>query len=625
MGISTRTFQYGDTMLMLFNLQIEPQGLKSAAYRHLGLKMREFDEVVRPHFNRVAIDWLERAVELEYPKAEPIAVADYSKRKNRIYKPQPAGRRVKNIVASYRKDQAKIAAGHILEKPVKLEKRWADIGETNLKEIGGSEKLDFTDKYHAQVESKMGSDFPDFSIFCVPHEEAVAYSGTDASATALVEKAIAPLIKAKDLTRVYEMDRRCLPFVDRMQEKGMRVDVPKLYEFESELEVLRARSLKKVQGIVGDKWFNPGSPDQVARWLYTLHGLPIMTYTDTGRGSTSDGALQMLRGYHAQDPDVAEFLTGIQDYREADKYLGTFVRPIFSYLKRDEVGDWRLHPNFRVTRVLSGRLSSTEPNVLALPAKTMLGRKIRACFIPRIGYIFIDCDLSQIELRTMADHSRDRMMREAFQLEKDLHTMTATVIFQLEKIEKDSPERYYAKIVNFAVMYGISARSLLEQFYKSNVFQFKEKDCERFIREWFELYSGVTRYLEKLWGQAAKDGYVRDMWGRICYVPNLRVIDKHLKEAAQRLTGNFPIQSGAHGLVKRAEIRVYDYIEENGMRDEVWPVLQMHDELLIEARKEWQEEIKSVVGAAMTADQSRFCVPIKAEAKVGESWLAAKG
>lgn len=617
MNISTTGIDFGDTMVRLFNLQLEPQGLKPAAYRHLGLKMQSFDEVVRPHFNKLAIRWLRIAASFEYPKPAPIPVADFKQKKNRLYRPQSAGRRIQNVLRSWHNDQRSIEQGIFPEKPIKLEKRWEKIGETDW--------ADLTELYHAQAERSVGTPFPDFSIFCVPEQEATDYSGLDAGATNQLAPRLDKVIAAKGLKRVYETDRRALRFVDRMQEVGMRVEVEELKKFEADLETLREQAARKIRHIVGNRWFNPGSSDQVARWLYSLKGLPVMTYTDTGRGSTSDASLQMLRGYHAEDPDVAEFLKAEQDYRECDKYIGTYTERIFAGLKRDRDGNWRLHDDFRVTRVVSGRLSSSI--VLMLPVKTALGRRFRSCFVAGEGYTLVDCDLSQLELRVGAHFSGDRTMRQAFDEGKDLHALTASLIFKvaLETILKDSIQRYMAKIVNFAVFYGISPKALLEQLYISNIFSFMLQDCEKFILEWFKIFSSVKSWQKRIWTQAEKDGFVRTILGRICYVPNIRLLDEKMRDAARRLATNFPVQGTGSDVTKRAEIRVNGWIEDNGLREDVRPWLQMHDELLLEVKTELAEEVKKVVSMAMTADAGMFSVPLKADARVGRSWGEAKG
>jgi DNA polymerase I-like protein with 3'-5' exonuclease and polymerase domains len=607
MGIDTSLIDPGDTMVRLFNLQLEPQGLKAAGYRHAGLKMEEFEEIVRPHFDAAAIKWMRKAAAVEYPKPEPVPVEDYGKKKMRLYRPQGVGRRIKNAITAVEKENGK---------PVKLEKRWA--------EIGASQWIDQTPAFQAQAEAAVGSPFPEFSLHLVPRKKAVKYSGTDAAATRLIDKPLAEAVAARGLSAVYEMDRLALPFIDRMQEVGMRVDREKLLDFDAELEGLRERAQGIVQSIVGDRWFNPGSGDQVAKWLYSYRGLPVLSYTDTGRGSTADAALQMLRGYHAQDPDVAAFLTGVQDYREADKLLGSFVRPMLKDIVRDDVGDWRIHWGFKATRVVSGRLAG---RLLTIPVRTELGRKLRFCFIAREGYVIVDADLSQLELRVGAHYSGDRRMRRAFENGEDLHALTASILFRLvlEAVDKEGPERYVAKTINFATFYGISARALLEQLYAAGIFDYTLEDCERFIRDWFGAFGSVRRWQKALTDQAIKDGFVRTMWGRMCYVPNLRVMDDRLRESAERLSRNFPVQGSGSDATKRGEIRLHDWIEENGLREAVRPMLQMHDEIVLETRKDLADEVRGVLEMIMTADQRRFNVPIKAKAKIGGSWGAAKG
>lgn len=596
MGVRTDRIDPDDTMVMAFVLQLEPQSLKALAYRHLGLKMHEFDEVVRPHFNKEARRWLLEASCHDYPKPKAQAVEDYSKKKNRIYQPWGAGRRIEGILKSFRKKP----------EDTRLEKRWADLPE----------------EFRVQAEVRVGRPFPAFSIHCVPREEAIRYSGTDAVATAAIKPILSSMLKERGLERIYEMDRGALKFIDRMQATGMRVNVEKLREIEAELEGLRDTSRKRVQRVVGDRWFNPGSHDQVAAWLYDVRGLPIKTFTDKGRGSSSDDALQMLKGYFGKDdPDVFEFVQGVQDYREADKLDGSFVKRIFDRLQRSEDG-WRVHDDFKATRVVSGRLSSW---LLTIPTRSKLGKKIRDAFEAAPGFKILSVDMSQIELRVGAHYSRDARMRQAFENGEDLHALTASIIFNVPLAKVSKTQRYIAKTINFAVFYGISAQALLDQLYKADIFSYSKDDCQRFINEWFKIYGSVRAFQRRLWDQAEKDGFVRNLFGRICYVPNLRLTDSGLRESAQRLAGNFPVQSSASDLVKRSEIRLYDWLDEEELWDRVHPWLQMHDELVLEVVDDLVEEMKRDVMTMMTADQKLIRVPIVAEGGIGPSWGEAKG
>jgi DNA polymerase-1 len=184
---------------------------------------------------------------------------------------------------------------------------------------------------------------------------------------------------------------------------------------------------------------------------------------------------------------------------------------------------------------------------MAFPTRTALGAMIRRCFVAAEGYTIVSVDASQIELRTMAHHCRDRRMRGAFENNEDLHALTASIIFRIPLDKVTKVQRYVAKTLNFAIMYGISAKALLEQMFKADIFDYTLDDCKRFISEWFKIYGSVRIFLESVWKSAEKNGYVRDMWGRIAYVPNLRVGDDQMREAARRLAGNMPIQGGARG------------------------------------------------------------------------------
>ena len=598
LGVDTAGLDYHDTMLMAFALQLEPQGLKALALRHLGLRMKEFPEVVRPHFDRAALAFLKEAALHTYPEPKERAIEDLAQRRWRVGRPHGAGRRILSILLSWAKQEDP-------EKPFKLEEAWEALPE----------------EYRALAEDRVGRPFPRFSIHCVPRAEAVAYSGTDAVATNLVKPKLGALLDQRGLRRIYEMDRRALPFVDRLQETGMRVDLERLRVLEADLEAAKDKHIRTLRRIVGDRWFNPGSDDQVAKWLYQVRGIPVLKWTDGGQGSTSEDSLKLIRGYQGQDPEVAAFVTGVDEYREASKYLSTYVRVLFEKVRRDKAGDWRLYPELKATRVVSGRLSGW---ILTFPTRTDLGRRIRSCFTAARGWVVLSVDLSQIELRVMADHSCDPRMVRAFGRGEDLHVLTTSLIFKvpIAKVKKGSPQRYAAKTINFAVMYGISPRALLEQLYKEDIFDFTLEDCATFIREWFGAYPAVMEYLRACWKRAEKDGYIEDHWGRRRYLPNIRLDRGDLKGKAQRDAGNLPIQGGAHGCVKAVEPELLAYVDASAGALEPW--MQYHDEFVLHVKQSEAPRVAEDVKAMMVGGASWLSVPVKADAGWGPSWGEAQ-
>jgi DNA polymerase-1 len=277
-------------------------------------------------------------------------------------------------------------------------------------------------------------------------------------------------------------------------------------------------------------------------------------------------------------------------------------------------------------RLSSGKIGREKNlNVLAMPTRTEEGKKIRGLFVAPDGWNFLSADLSQIELRVMAGASKDARMMSAFVNGEDLHILTTSLIFGMKKesITKQSPQRFVGKLLNFAIMYGISGRALLEQLAANGIYNYNLKDCEKFIAEWFKVYPGVRAYLEYCWAKAEETGEVRDWLGRVRYVPNIRVPKGPTKEAAKREVGNHPIQSGAHEQVKLAEIELVPWMRAN--RKIARPVLQIHDELLVLAKVGQEKKVAArIVAAMVNGAEKRFGVPVKADASWGKTWAEAK-
>jgi uracil-DNA glycosylase family 4 len=584
MGYDTDEWEYDDTMVMAFVLQLEPQALKTLAYRHLGVEMQEYEDVVRPYFDTAVREWIEKVLEreAELPPAEEVLVKE--KGVWRIKKPHKMATRLRSLLKS--------------KTP---EKNYPDLPE-KMRGLGES----------------IAGPFPNFSeaLFLVPDKEAVQYAGTDAWATRKLSVILKKKIHERGLDGVYEMDRAALPYVDMMQQAGMPVDVEKAKELDEELRGDITKLEKELNSIVGRKDFNHRSTDDLGEVLFRQFNLPRVRLTRTGQDSVDKKVIKILRAKVVEEEQKV-FLDKLVECKEMEKLNGTFVAAVLNFAKETDIG-WRLFFDLKTTRVVSGRLSSADPNILAFPVRTPLGKRVRKLFVARRGWIILSVDQSQIELRVMAHESQDKRMLEAFRNEEDLHDITTMLIFKLKEFEFTEAQRYTGKTLNFAIMYGITARALLESLHAFGIYDYTLRNCDGIIKEWFKAYPGVRQYLEGLWEEARKTGEVRDMWGRVRYVPNIRLPRGPLYEATKREVGNLPIQAGAHGLVKRAEGRLVGYMREN--REEVLPILQIHDELLMEVRRANRGRVERKVRRELEADKGMFSVPIKTDAEWGPSW-----
>ncbi len=598
MGADTSTLDYDDTMVMAFNLGgLEPQGLKELAFRLLHVRMDDYEGIVRKYYNAKVADWVNDLLDRGLPE-KGIEVLVKEKGKYRIKGVRAPRSRFAAIMLDA------IQGGE-------PEKKWKDLPK----------------EYREIAVDRMGEKFPRFSsgLELVPIKKAVQYAGADAWATKRLFPILKKRLEEKGTWNVYQIDRDSLPYLDMMQENGLPVDVEAAKELSQELEEKLGDIEREMCGIVGRR-FNPGSRDQVAEILFREFDLYAPRMTPEDQESTDKKSIQILRGRETRE-EVISFLDHLIEYRETQKNKGTYVDTIVETAVETDDG-WRVFSNLKNTRVASGRLSSGRMpkgdktlNVLAMPTRTLEGKRIRKLFVAREGWNILSVDNSQVELRFVAELSRDKRMMQAFRGKEDLHALTTSLIFKiaLEKIKKESPQRFIGKTLNFAILFGISAKALLENLYANGIYTYTLRDCEKFIAAWFAAYPGILVFLEKLWKESEESGEVRDWCGRMRYVPNIRLPKGPLKEAAKRETANHPIQSGAHELVKFAEIELIPFMREN--RGDVRPILQIHDELLLEVRRERVEEIGEVVRKAMVGKGSKtFKVPFEAGVAWADSW-----
>ena len=300
----------------------------------------------------------------------------------------------------------------------------------------------------------------------------------------------------------------------------------------------------------------------------------------------------------------------ILDWREADKIRGTYVEPMPAFIQ----ADGRLHPRFRITRTGTGRLSASDPNVLAFPKHSELGKLVRMGFRAALGHLLGEWDLNQIEMRVMAHDSQDPVMIEEFKSGIDKHVSTAARLLGKRAEDVTADERFGAKAVNFGILMGMTEVGLTAQFAKhGRVYPVG------MLAEYFKLYRGVQAYISGKHAEARRFGYVRDMWGRIRYIGGVHSPDRRVKEEALRQAQATPIQSGAQGIIKRIMRRVWPEIVELRRTSWVEPLLQIHDALIFEYDEAVHRVLDETVMRAMTGTVE-LRVPVTANSTTAERW-----
>ena len=388
-----------------------------------------------------------------------------------------------------------------------------------------------------------------------------------------------------------------------MQYIGMYADRREIFKFgenlKENLEELRIDIYK-----LADEEFNINSTQQLGKVLFEKLRLPVVKKTKTGY-STDNDVLEKLKDKH---PIIEKIL----DYRQIMKLNSTYVDGLIPHIN-ETTG--RIHTHFHQTVAATGRLSSSDPNLQNIPTRTDLGKKVRKVFKPADGKIFVDSDYSQIELRILAHISEDKTMVEAFNEDMDIHTITASKIFGVDVENVSKQLRSKAKAVNFGIVYGISEFGLAEQT------GINRREAKDFMDQYLEHYSGINHYMEDIIDEAKAKGYIDTMFGRRRYIPELKSNNYMVRKFGERIAMNTPIQGTAADIMKIAMIRVYQKLKEEGLKSKV--VLQIHDELLVEAPMDEKERVKEILVSEME-NVVKLKVPLKVEAEEGKNWLQAK-
>lgn len=402
---------------------------------------------------------------------------------------------------------------------------------------------------------------------------------------------------------LYEIEMPLAKVLSEMEYEGFGVDKTALEDFGTMLKSQLAKDLNDVYDMVGYE-FNLNSPKQLGKALFEDLELPAGKKTKSGY-STNAEVLEGLKKYH---PVIDKIL----NYRTYQKLNSTYVEGLKDKIREDG----RIHTTFNQTETRTGRISSGEPNLQNIPVRTELGQELRKFFVAKDGYVLVDADYSQIELRILAHISGDENMREAFINNADIHTQTAAKIMKLD-VEDVTPQiRSRAKAVNFGIVYGIGAFSLAKDV------GITVKEASQFIQNYLDTFTGVKEYMSTITQFAKDNGYVSTLYNRKRILPEINNSNRNIQEMGKRMAMNTPIQGTSADIIKIAMVKVASRLKAENMQAKL--ILQVHDELIVEAPLAEADKAAKILVEEMQ-NAAQLSVPLKVDVNKGENWYVAKG
>ncbi len=410
-------------------------------------------------------------------------------------------------------------------------------------------------------------------------------------------------LKKNGMTALYEeMELPLCTVLYKMECRGIAIDKNQLAQFGAVLSQRIAACEELIYSYSREK-LNLNSPMQLGSFLFEELNLPPVKKTKTGYSTNAD-VLEKLRDKHPVIP-------AIMDYRMLTKLKSTYADGLLAVIQEDG----RIRTTFQNLVTATGRLSSTEPNLQNIPVRSDLGAEIRKMFIPAPGHVLVDADYSQIELRVLSHIAKDETLQQAFIAGEDIHTVTAAQVFGVEPESVTALQRRHAKAVNFGIVYGISEFSLADDIGVSRY------EAKEYIQSYLATYHGVRDYMKQIVIDAREAGFTTTLYGRKRYIPELKHSNFNVRQGAERVALNTPIQGTAADLIKLAMIRVENALAEKLPAARL--LLQVHDELIVECPEAIAQEVAALVSREMET-VARLAVPLNAEAKIGKSWYEAK-
>lgn len=463
-----------------------------------------------------------------------------------------------------------------------LAKVYLDVTLPSEKEMLGKEKLGYFSFEDERVQKWMA------------YQAIVPYK---------IKSVLREKIKETGMESLYdEMELPCLYALYEMEKNGIRVDGEALHQYGKKLRTRIEELTAEIHAMAGEE-FNINSPKKLGEILFEKLGLKNGKKTKTGY-STSAEVLEKLKNAHPIIPKILE-------YRQLTKLNSTYAEGLAGYIR----ADGRIHGKFHQTVTVTGRISSADPNLQNIPTRMPLGREIRKVFIPEEGSVFVDADYSQIELRVLAHMSGDAALIAAYQADEDIHAITASQVFDVPLDQVDSTLRRKAKAVNFGIVYGISSFGLGQDL------DISRKEAEGYIEKYFATYGKVKEFLDRTVEDAKKNGYTVTMFGRRRPIPELASSNFMTRSFGERAAMNAPVQGTAADIIKIAMVRVNRRLKKEHLQSKL--VLQIHDELIIETKKEEVEIVQKILVQEMM-HAADLAVPLLVDANVGDSWYDAK-
>lgn len=463
-----------------------------------------------------------------------------------------------------------------------LAKVYLDVTLPSEKEMLGKEKLGYFSFEDERVQKWMA------------YQAIVPYK---------IKSVLREKLKETGMESLYdEMELPCLYALYEMEKNGIRVDGEALHQYGKKLRTRIEELTAEIHAMAGEE-FNINSPKKLGEILFEKLGLKNGKKTKTGY-STSAEVLEKLKNAHPIIPKILE-------YRQLTKLNSTYAEGLTGYIR----ADGRIHGKFHQTVTVTGRISSADPNLQNIPTRMPLGREIRKVFIPEEGSVFVDADYSQIELRVLAHMSGDAALIAAYQADEDIHAITASQVFDVPLDQVDSTLRRKAKAVNFGIVYGISSFGLGQDL------DISRKEAEGYIEKYFATYGKVKEFLDRTVEDAKKNGYTVTMFGRRRPIPELASSNFMTRSFGERAAMNAPVQGTAADIIKIAMVRVNRRLKEEHLQSKL--VLQIHDELIIETKKEELEIVQKILVEEMM-HAADLAVPLLVDANVGDSWYDAK-